>query len=130
MQTFDEKNESGADLDDLDKLIVQSLAKLDGLALGVSIGVVAGLGLFLATNLLLFKGGAVVGPTLGLLSQYFPGYEVTFRGSFIGLIYGFLSGFVVGWLIAVLRNAMVRVYLHLLKLKGSFSAVNDYIDNP
>jgi len=56
-------------------------------------------------------GGPVVGPTLGLLGQYFPGYSVTVLGSVIGLFYGSISGFAVGWLFAALRNAIVFVYL-------------------
>ena len=71
-----------------------------------------------------------MGPNLSLLSQYFIGYEVTFRGSLIGAVYGLMSGFVIGFLIASLRNLIVRAYLHLIRFKSTFTAVNDYIDNP
>ena len=111
-------------------MIVAALAKLDGIALGISLGLLLGLVIFLATNILLFKGGDQIGPNLALLGQYFIGYEVTFRGSLIGLIYGLFLGFILGWLIAFLRNIAVTVYIHILKVKGSMSAVNDYIDNP
>lgn len=116
--------------DETDKLIVESLAKIDGLALGVSLGTLFGLGIFLATNILILKGGDVVGPNLALLSQYFVGFEVSFKGSVVGLVYGFIAGFTTGWLIAFLRNIVVTIYVHLLRLRGSMSAVNDYIDNP
>jgi hypothetical protein len=116
--------------DEADKLIVESLAKIDGLALGVSLGTLFGIGIFLATNVLILIGGDVIGPNLALLSQYFVGFEVTFTGSIIGLLYGFIAGFVTGWLVAFLRNIVVTIYVHLLRLKGSMSAVNDYIDNP
>ncbi len=116
--------------DAADELIVIALAKLDSVALGISLGTLFAMVIFLATNLLIFKGGKAIGPNLELLNQYFIGYEVTFRGSLIGLVYGFLSGFILGFLIAFLRNTVVRVYLHLVKLKGSISAINDYIDNP
>lgn len=116
--------------DPADELIVKSLAKLDSIALGISLGTLFALVIFLATNLLIFKGGNEIGPNLVLLNQYFIGYNVTFGGSLIGSIYGFVSGFILGFLIAFLRNTVVRVYLHLLKLKGSMSAINDYIDNP
>jgi hypothetical protein len=86
--------------------------------------------IFSATNFLLFKGGDVIGPNLVLLGQFFIGYEVSFSGSLIGAIYGLMAGFVIGWLIAFLRNFVVAVYMHILKLKGSLSAVNDYLDNP
>lgn len=116
--------------DGADKLIIQSLAKLDALALGIAIGTLCGLVIFFATNILILKGGDEIGPNLALLSHYFIGYEVSEKGSVIGLIYGFIFGFVTGSLIAFLRNAVVGVYLHLLRFKSRISAVNDFIDNP
>lgn len=116
--------------DSTEELIVQSLAKLDGKALGISIGLLFGVIIFLATNFLLYKGGDVIGPNLELLGQFFIGYEVSISGSLIGMIYGLIAGFVIGWLIAFFRNFVVTIYMHVLRLKGSMSAVNDYIDNP
>lgn len=113
-----------------DDLIVKTLAKLDTVAMGISLGSLIGLGIFVVTNVLIFKGGSVVGPNLALLNQYFIGYEVTLTGSLIGLVYGFMSGFILGFLIAFLRNIFVKAYLYFLKLKGSMSAVSDYIDHP
>jgi hypothetical protein len=113
-----------------DELIVKTLAKLDSIALGISVGTLFALIIFLATNILIFKGGEVIGPNLALLSQFFIGYKVTFAGSLIGLLYGFVSGFILGWLIAFLRNSVVAFYLLLLKLKNRVSAVNDFIDHP
>ncbi len=113
-----------------DKIIIQSLAKLDAIALGIAVGTLFGATIFLATNILIFKGGDVIGPNLALLSQFFVGYEVTPAGSVIGLVYGFIAGFLLGSLIAFLRNFIVGAYLNFLKLKGSVAAVNDFIDNP
>jgi hypothetical protein len=113
-----------------DIVIIQALAKLDGVALGVAVGTLFGLVIFAATLALVIKGGDVVGPNLGLLSQYFIGYEVTLPGSLIGFVYGFGSGFILGWLIAFLRNGVIGIYLHLLKLKSSVNAVNDFLDHP
>ena len=113
-----------------DELIIQSLAKLDALAFGISLGVLFGLIIFLATNFLVLKGGEEIGPNMSLLSHYFIGYEVSPFGSLSGFVYGFLGGFVIGSLIAALRNFIVTAYVFILKLKGSMSAVNDFIDNP
>lgn len=113
-----------------DELIVQSLAKLDQVALGIALGTIFGLAIFAATNILILKGGEEIGPNLELLSQYFIGYEVSFTGSLIGLLYGFVTGFICGWLIAFLRNFAIGLYLLILRIKSSFSAVNDYIDHP
>jgi protoporphyrinogen oxidase len=89
----------------------QVFAKLDRVSLGLSLGTVTGFLLFLATLILVLKGGDLVGPKLQLLSQYFPGYTVTAYGSLIGLLYGFLAGFSGGWGFAFLRNAMVFLYM-------------------
>ena len=124
------ENEKITEIDAADELIIQSLAKLDSVAMGISVGALFGLAIFLATNFLIIKGGENVGQNLVLLRQYFFKYEVTPVGSVIGFFYGFFSGFVLGWLGATLRNAIVTVYLNVFKLKGKISAVNDFIDNP
>jgi protoporphyrinogen oxidase len=85
--------------------------RVDRVALGLATGVMGGVGLFVATLALVLKGGPVMGPTLGLLGQYFPGYSVTALGSLIGLFYGYISGFVAGWLVATLRNAIMFMCL-------------------
>lgn len=113
-----------------DEFIIQSLAKLDALAFGVSIGAVLGFGIFLATNILIWKGGDVIGPRLALLGQYFIGYEVTPIGSLIGFAWGFASGFALGWIGAGLRNFIVSIYVNIFKLRGRMTAVRDFIDNP
>ena len=78
------------------------ILRLDAMAQAVSAGVLLGLGIFVATNWLVLKGGPVVGPNLSLLAQFCPGYRVTFVGSLVGfaygLIYGGLAGFAVSWL--------------------------------
>jgi protoporphyrinogen oxidase len=107
--------EIGVERHDLDQLVQtvvrQAFAKLDRVALGLSIGSTAGVLLFLATLVLVLKAGDVVGPRLGLLSQYFPGYTVTPEGAVLGLLYGFAVGFGGGWLFAVLRNTTLFFYL-------------------
>ena len=79
--------------------------------LGIVLGLLCGLGLFVATNWLVIKGGENVGQNLQLLSQYFIGYRVSFAGSIIGFVYGFavgsISGSFLGWFynkIALLRE--------------------------
>ena len=82
---------------------------LNAKALGLVLGLVFGLLIFIATNWLVMKGGKTVGPHLSLLSQYFIGYRVTFWGSFIGFGYGFvlgtLSGSMLGWVYNKLAGA-------------------------
>jgi ABC-type dipeptide/oligopeptide/nickel transport system permease subunit len=94
-----------------EKRLFSSVLWLNTKMLGLSLGLLFGIGMFIATNWLVLKGGKTVGPHLQLLSQYFIGYRVSFFGSFIGLAYGFavgtLSGSLIGWIynrITKLRN--------------------------
>lgn len=88
----------------LAKAVVQLNAKL----LGVVFGMLLGIGLFLITNFLVLKGGANVGQHLSLLSQFFPGYSVTFLGSLVGFIYAFAVGMVVGSVLGAVYNKVAR----------------------
>ena len=89
---------------ELEQIILTRLVRLNAKIHGLVTGFVAGLGLFIATNWLVLKGGKLVGLHLSLLGQFFIGYRVTFLGSFVGFGYGFISGFVVGYAIAWLYN--------------------------
>jgi hypothetical protein len=89
--------------------LLRQVVRLNVITTGVSFGVVAGLALFISTLWLVLKGGPQVGKHLILLVNYFPGYRVTFLGSFIGLCYGFLSGFFVGSVIGGLYNYIVHL---------------------
>jgi hypothetical protein len=84
------------------------IVRLEAVVQGVAWGLVAGLGLFLATNWLVLKGGRVVGPHLSLLRQFFVGYEVTFVGSLIGFAYAFACGFLAGYLVSIVYNRVTR----------------------
>ena len=112
-----------------DELLIQTFAKIDRAAFGIAVGILFGAGIFLATNFLILKGGERVGQNFALLNQYFFGFSVTFAGSFVGLIYGFLSGFVLGWLTALLRNSVIKIYLHVLKFKGRIAAIGGFLDD-
>jgi protoporphyrinogen oxidase len=105
-----------------DELISAAFAKLDPLALGISVGTVIGLGLFLLTVILLLKSGEVIGPTLSLLRNYFPWYATTWSGAFIGMIEGGIFGFGSGLLIAWLRNWCLDAYAMLLKNRAVFKS--------
>jgi len=91
-----------------DKAIIQAFAKLDKTALGFSVGTVSGLTVFLATILLLVKGGDPLGPNLALL--------------------GFLLGFVLGWVTAFLRNFLLNAYLLMVKTRANLNSYFESID--
>ncbi len=92
------------DENDLEKVVLTRLLRLNATVQGFVTGTIAGLVVFIATNWLVLKGGYVVGPHLSLLNQFFIGYEVTFVGSLIGFAYGFGCGFIGGYLVARMYN--------------------------
>jgi hypothetical protein len=92
----------------IERLVLVELMRLNGVILGIVLGLVVGFGIFIATILLIIKGGEEVGPHLALLGQYFIGYQVTLGGSLIGFLYGLLCGFVVGYMVASLYNWMAN----------------------
>ena len=91
----------------LQPALYRKLRRLNAKAWGISLGLVAGLLLFAATNLLVLRGGEVVGPHLSLLGLLLPGYRVTFAGSLVGFVYLFVIGYGVGRLVGGLYNAIV-----------------------
>ena len=87
--------------------IERAVARLRASVMAVVMGLTAGTGLFVATVWLVVRGGPVVGPTLGLLGQYFPGYSVTWPGAFLGFFYAAVLGGAVGWSVAFIYNSVV-----------------------
>jgi hypothetical protein len=77
---------------------------------GIAIGLLLGLGLFLATVVLVVRGGPNPGPHLSLLRIYFPVYSVTWLGSVIGFVYAFVVGYAIGRTIATLYNRFMKPF--------------------
>lgn len=82
--------------------------QLDAIAQALGAGVIAALGVFVATNWLVLKGGPVVGPNLALLAQFFPGYRVTFAGSLIGAFWAFTYAAIAGYVVSRVYNRLAR----------------------
>jgi hypothetical protein len=97
------------EVDSDEELLARAVLRLNGWITGMVFGILSGLLIFVATIWLVIKGGPVVGPHLGLLSQFFFGYSVTVAGSFIGMGYGLLMGFIAGWVIAWIYNRLVSL---------------------
>jgi hypothetical protein len=81
--------------------------KIRARALGLTIGSVSGVGIFILTLLSVLRGS--LGATLGSLMIPFYGYTVSYGGAFIGLIWGFVYGFICGAFIALLYNAFHKM---------------------
>ena len=81
-----------------------AMLRLNARAWGIAFGLLLGGGLFIATNVLVLKGGPTVGQHLQLLAVFFPGYRVTFVGSLVGFVYAFVLGYALGRLVGLVYN--------------------------
>jgi hypothetical protein len=90
-------------------LVEGAIARLRAGVLAITGAVVGGAGLALATLWLVILGGEPVGPHLGLLANYFPGYTVTGPGVAVGFCYGALSGALLGGTIGWIYNKVVSL---------------------
>lgn len=85
-----------------------TLLKLNARAWGIALGLLFGLGIALATIVLVFRGGPAVGPHLSLVAVFLPGYSVSIAGAFIGFAYLFVIGYAIGRLIGSVYNKLAR----------------------
>ena len=89
------------------RVVDETIARLNARAWGVAFALLGGLGILISTWLLVLEGGPVVGPHLALLSNFLPGYSVTFVGGLIGFVYIFVIGYACGRLIGTIYNRML-----------------------
>ena len=95
---------------------------MDAPALAISVGVLCALTLFLATAILLLQDvpeNYPIGPHLGALADYLPGYSVSWPGSVIGAVYGFFGGGVIGLIIAIYWNIAHYVALGVMLIRSA-----------
>ena len=98
-----------------DEKLFDAIRRFNIKVVGIALGIVCAMIIFLSTNWLLWKGGHttatgeyVVGPHLGLLSHFLIGYRVSFLGSIIGSAYGFAFGTLWGAAIGWIYNKIVN----------------------
>jgi hypothetical protein len=90
-----------------ERALLYALARASEQGWGIAMGLLLGLGLFLATVVLVVKGGPNLGSLLQLLANYFPGYQVTWVGAWIGFVYAFVFGYGMGRTIATIYNRLL-----------------------
>lgn len=96
-------------------------------ALGLAFGVMFGGAFFLLTAIhVVLK---IDGLPLGLLNQYFQGYDVTWNGAFVGLAWGFIVGFVGGWLLGFVHNFTVAVWMLVALAKQDLRNTRNFLDH-
>jgi hypothetical protein len=91
-----------------EQVIRKVLVRMNETAWGIAIGLLLGVGLLLATIILVARGDEPVGPHLALLGIYFPGYSVSYGGSVVGFVYAFVVGYAIGRTIGVIYNWLVK----------------------
>ena len=94
----------------IEELLRSVFARFDAVALGSALGAVGALVTFLATAILLLRGGEPLGPTLSLLGNYLFGYQVSWPGALLGAVEAGLIGFGVGFAMARSINVLLGFY--------------------
>jgi hypothetical protein len=102
-------------------------APVDKRAFGVAIGTVAGLGVFAVTVADLLLGIPWHG--LWLLTQYFAGYGVSWKGALVGFLWAFAVGFCAGWFVAFTRNLALAISLFILRTRAELDTTRDFLDH-
>jgi len=98
-------------MNEREEALRHTIARLNARAWGIAGGLTLGLGLLVATAVLLVTGpapGTEVGGTLGQLRYFLPGYSMTWPGSFVGFVYGFVIGYAVGRAVGSVYNRLVE----------------------
>lgn len=81
------------------------VTKLDSIRLGLGVGKVCALLVFLMTIVGIYNPGYAQTWHNFVLEIYgFLGYDLTWFGAILGAIYGFIDGFILGWLVAFFYN--------------------------
>lgn len=108
--------------------LLLAFAPIHRRAMGTAAGVVLGGFLSMLTLVAVLRGG-VAADGLGLLSQFFGGYSVSWLGVLVGFLWGFGLGFIAGWSMALFRNAMVWMWLTAIRSRAEMNEYSDFLDH-
>jgi hypothetical protein len=112
----------------LEAQLARQFAPLDRRALGMAFGVTFALVLALVTAISLFADPGHRFP-LGLLSQYFLGYSVSWTGVLVGAAWSFAMGFAGGWLLAFCRNLVLALWLMKVRIRADVNSSRNFLDH-
>ena len=105
-----------------------AFAPLHKQALGIAVGLAAGLVMAAVTIIVLVRG-AEREINLNLLAAYFYGYSVSWRGVLVGFGWAFLVGFTIGWFVAFCRNLVLAISLFLVRTRAELVQTRDFLDH-
>jgi len=106
-------------------VLAWAFARLDVVAFAAASAVLGALALGALTLALVLKGappGQTIGPHLGALGAYFPGYTVTYAGAAIGAAYAALVGGAFGTIIAALWNFAHALLLAVIRVRANLAS--------
>ena len=112
----------------VEELVRAAFARYDPVALAGSLGLTMGSGLFLATAILLLKGGRPLGPNLSLLANYLPGYAVDWGGAVLGFFQGTALGGLLGGALAALLNGVIEFHARRFLYQAEIGAALESVD--
>ncbi|HYW50453.1 MAG TPA: hypothetical protein VE861_07600 [Gemmatimonadaceae bacterium] len=112
----------------LDEEVAHVFAPLDKRALGAALALLAASIVAVVTVLsLVFDPERRI--PLYLLSQYFVGYEISWRGAGIGALWALFIGFIWGWFLAFVRNFVMALWLIGLRVRADLTASRSFLDH-
>jgi len=95
-------------------------------AFGLAVGLVGGFAVVILTAFHVLVD-PISAPPLGLLTQFFYGYSVSWAGALIGFFWSLVIGFVMGWLVAFVRNLVIAVWIAVVKARAELTRASDFI---
>jgi hypothetical protein len=108
--------------------LLLSFAPMHKRAFGVATGTVGAILVALLTAGALVLPGAAEFP-IGLLSEYFAGYSVSWPGVFVGAAWGFAVAFVAGWFAAFCRNLALAITTFMARARSELDETRDFLDH-
>lgn len=124
--------EEGPDGGDSEERLMPTLylafAPIHKAAFGTATGVAGALVMALLTIVKLLSPAAREFP-LGLLSQYFAGYTVTWGGVLVGCVWGFTVAFVAGWFLAFCRNLALAIVAFTYRTRAELAQTREFLDH-
>jgi hypothetical protein len=115
--------------DTLPPALVRAFAPIHKAALGIAVGAAAALVILTLTVSSLLRGLGEHSSHLGLLSEYFYGYSVSWLGAPVGAFWALVVGFVAGWFTAFCRNLVIAVALFLTRSRAELAANREFLDH-
>jgi hypothetical protein len=119
--------ERGVSSEPIEVVLARAFAPMHKRVLGLSVGITAALVVFLVTayHVIVRPDGL----SIELLSVFFYGYEVSWRGAFIGAWWAFVAGFVGGWFAAFMRNLIIALWLMVVRMRANMNEARDFLDH-